>query len=427
MGYIRELKKNNRNADAAIYMRRLECCDPGALLELKTASPSAAAPVPKTTDVAATAPAASDLHAKAKTLLDQAEKEFAARRYAEAGALYEQCRQADPSALADAQERWAYCKIHAVVEAYRNAPADGPAPPDWEREVRQARSMAPGNKALNAFAGDLLGKLQDRRGPTVRAAPEDSPADVEVHHTPRQAGQAWAVAETVNFRIFHNQSREIAEKAARVSETARAAAAKKWFGETAPTWKPRCDIYLHATAQDYSLATKMPPGLAGHSSFGRSGDQVVSRRIDLHCDDPNIFLGVLPHETTHCVLADRFGRALPHWADEGMAVLSEPRDRIDMHLHNLPQHRANGEVFRVAELMNMDNYPDPSRIGAFYAESVSLVEFLSKEKGYPTFARFMREALQGGFEPALQKYYDIRGFDDLQQRWQRYAFGVAQQ
>ncbi len=286
--------------------------------------------------------------------------------------------------------------------------------------------MAPDNKALGAYAGDLLNKLQDRRGPTVRAAPEDAPPDVEIRHTPRQAGQAWAVAETANFRIFHNQSREIAEKAARVAEATRTTAAKKWFGEPAAPWNSRCDIYLHATAQDYSLATKMPPGLAGHSTFGRKGDQVVSRRIDLHCDDPNMFVGVLPHETTHVVLADRFGRPLPHWADEGMAVLSEPRDRIDLHLHNLPQHRASGELFPVAELMRMDDYPDKGRIGAFYAESVSLVEFLSKEKGYPTFALFMREGMQGGFEPALQKYYDIRGFDDLQQRWQRYALGVAQ-
>ena len=34
--------------------------------------------------------------------------------------------------------------------------------------------------------------------------------------------------------------------------------------------------------------------------------------------------------------------------------------------------------------------------------------------------------MQGGFEVALQKYYDIRGFDDLQQRWQHYALGVAE-
>ncbi|HVS34641.1 MAG TPA: hypothetical protein VMS17_03600 [Gemmataceae bacterium] len=424
VGYIRELQKNNQSAEAATYRRRLECCDPGALLEINAALHEAVAVAAPAKVVAAPTPPATDERSNAKAVLEEAEKEFAARRYGEAGRLYGQCNQADPSLIADAKERWAYCLLFVVVDACKNAPADKPAPPEWEHDVRLALSMAPDNKAISIFAGDLLNKLQERRGPTVRAVPEDAPAEVEVRHTARQAGQAWAVAETANFRIFHNQSREVAEKAAQTAETARTTAAKKWFGETAPPWNQRCDIYLHATAQDYSLATKMPPGLAGHSTFGRRGAEVISRRIDLHCDDPNVFIGVLPHETTHVVLADRFGQALPHWADEGMAVLSEPRDRIDLHLHNLPQHRANGELFPVAELMRMDDYPDRSRIGAFYAESVSLVEFLAKEKGYPTFALFMRDALQGGnFEQALQRYYDIRGFDDLQQRWQHNAFG----
>jgi hypothetical protein len=104
--------------------------------------------------------------------------------------------------------------------------------------------------------------------------------------------------------------------------------------------------------------------------------------------------------------------------------LSEPRERIERHLHNLPQHRGNGELFPVAELLAMDQYPaDGRRIGAFYAESVSLVEFLSKEKGAPVFAKFLRDGLQSGYEQALKKYYAIQSLDDLQQRWQGYAFG----
>ena len=92
------------------------------------------------------------------------------------------------------------------------------------------------------------------------------------------------------------------------------------------------------------LRSDLPYGFVAGEKAGR----IVSRRIDLHCDDPNAFVGVLPHETTHAVLAGRFGPGrLPHWADEGMAVLSEPRDRIDLHLHNLPQHRSSGELFAV--------------------------------------------------------------------------------
>ena len=128
------------------------------------------------------------------------------------------------------------------------------------------------------------------------------------------------------------------------------------------------------------------------------------------------------------VLAGRFGaEPLPHWVDEGMAVLSEPRERIDLHLHNLPRHRFDGELYPVGELMQMGQYPDDGRrIGAFYAESVSLVEFLSgyKHKGPQVFARFLSDGLHDGFEPALDRYYGIHDFDDLQQRWQRYAFGA---
>ena len=50
LGYIRELKQNNRTGEIPTYLRRLECCDPGALLELnghdsaaKTSTPPVAA------------------------------------------------------------------------------------------------------------------------------------------------------------------------------------------------------------------------------------------------------------------------------------------------------------------------------------------------------------------------------------------------
>ena len=254
------------------------------------------------------------------------------------------------------------------------------------------------------------------------AAPE-----VEVRHTAARSGEGWSVAETANFRIFHNQSREVAEKAARLLEATRSAASKKWFGEPAPTWNPPCDVYLYDTAEDYSLATHQPPQVAGHTTVRRERGRVVSRRIDVHCDDPNVFVGVLPHEATHAVLAGRFGdRDLPHWVDEGMAVLSEPRGRVDLHLQNLPRHRFAGELYPVGELLQMDQYPDDGRrIGAFYAESVSLVEFLShyQRKGPEVFARFLRDGLRDGFEPSLERHYGIHDFDDLQDRWQRYAFG----
>src|SRR5205823_14949890 len=75
LGYIHELKQNNRTADVPTYLRRLECCDPGALLELDAASHAAAAT--RTTQAVAAAPPApvaqpvNNDHAKARAMFDQ--------------------------------------------------------------------------------------------------------------------------------------------------------------------------------------------------------------------------------------------------------------------------------------------------------------------------------------------------------------------
>ena len=168
----------------------------------------------------------------------------------------------------------------------------------------------------------------------------------------------------------------------------------------------------------------MPAGSPGHSTIRSEGERILTRRIDLHCDDPNMTIGVLPHETTHVVLAGRFGEhAVPRWADEGMAVLSEPRDRIERHLRNLPKHSQERQLFGVGQLMRLNDYPDPRYIGPFYAQSVSLVDFLSREKGPRVFAQFLKDGLNGGYEPALEKHYGMQGFHDLEARWQRAALG----
>ena len=68
--------------------------------------------------------------------------------------------------------------------------------------------------------------------------------------------------------------------------------------------------------------------------------------MDLHCDDVNMLVAVLPHETTHTVVAGNFGdQPVPRWADEGMAVLTEPREKIERHLRNLPKYRDDRHCF----------------------------------------------------------------------------------
>jgi len=198
---------------------------------------------------------------------------------------------------------------------------------------------------------------------------------------------------------------------------------RKWFGEQGEAWNPKCELYLHASGQDYSRVTGVPANSPGHSTIRSDTSRVITRRIDLHCDDPNMLVAVLPHETTHVVLAGKFNdRPVPRWADEGMAVLTEPRDKIDRHLHNLPQYYQDRQLFGVQQLMHLADYPDPRYVGQFYAQSVSVVDFLCHEKDTQTFTHFLRDGLRYGYESALQKYYGFRDFNDVEYRWREFAF-----
>ena len=433
--YIKELRLANREGEAEEYLKRLRILDPGAAGDgsvVRGAIPDtpAKAPAAEAVKPAPTARAKIDDDARdpfrpdnaarpgKASALEQARQEFLSRHFDAAGRLFDEAFRADPNLGADSKEQWGYCKLHQVVQQLNNPPAGGPSYPDLEREVRVALGLGLAPQ-MEDYGKGLLHKIEERRAAADAGTNE---APVAVRHLDRQA-DGWAVAETANFRIFHNQPRELAERVAQVAERTRAAMQRKWFGEAGEDWNPRCDLYLHASAQDYSQATGVPGNSPGHSTIRTDGGRVIGRRMDLRCDDPNMVTAVLPHETTHVVIAGRFGEApVPRWADEGLAVLTEPRDKIERHLVKLPQYRQDRQLFGLRQLMQLNDYPDPHYIGSFYAESVSLVEFLVHEKGPQTFTQFLREGLRGGYEPALRRHYGINDFNDLEQRWVRYAF-----
>jgi hypothetical protein len=352
-------------------------------------------------------------------LLEQAEEAFTKRRFDQARRLYEQAHEIDARAAARGREQWAYCKLHRVVEEMKQT---GPAKASWtelEQEVQAALRMSP---RLDSTGKWLLKEINKRRGGSGASDEGTALTRINVKHLSKNA-QGWYVAETANFRIFHNQSRELVHKVALAAEQTRLSMSRKWFGSAGNVWSPRCDVYLHDDGRAYARATGVPANSPGHSRIETDGERVVSRRIDVHCDNPNMLKAVLPHETTHVVLAGQFGKhPVPRWADEGMAVLTEPADKVSLHLKNLRRCRQSGQLFAVRELMQLGDYPQPRRVGAFYAQSVSLVDYLTKRRGSVVFAQFLRDALRDGYEPALRKYYRFRDFDELQESWSRDAF-----
>jgi hypothetical protein len=369
----------------------------------------------------------------ARDLVARAELAFENNRFHEAGLLFEQAFQADRTVITPDRDQWAYCRLHGVLEQLNQ---QSPSFAALEQEVRTTLSLTAGPK-LDTFGRQLLAEIEKRRKDQSPAAGRAVEATVTLRDLGRIGN--WAVVETTNFRVYHNQSPEVVQKAAQLAETTRTAMYQKWFGGAPESWNPKCSLFLHATGQDYTRETHVPSQSPGHSRFQMDGGRVISREVHLHCDNPSALNAVLPHEATHVVLAGGFGgQAIPRWADEGIAVLTEPRDKIDRHLRNLPQHYANHELFSLRELIEQtyqpqqENYPEPRRIGAFYAQSVSVVDFLAHEKGPQVLTQFVRDGMRNGYEAALQRHYGYRSFAELEQRWSAAAFresssqGVAQ-
>jgi tetratricopeptide (TPR) repeat protein len=441
--YIQDLRLKKQDSEAERYLRRLIILDRGAILDKAIAGSKVVPPVsPDASTLKSVAPMPAKPAAtvrlksededpfqdkqaltkeddRAHQLLARAEQEFGNRHFPEARLLYEQAHEADHSATVPCRERWAYCKLFCVVEQLKHTDGANPCWPELEHEVSRALDLAPRLE----YGKYLLAEIQKRRTPGSTLERNGAEVAVSVRHvTGRNDG--WCLAESANFRIFHNQPHEFVDKVAQIAERTRTRLQQKWLGAATESWSPKCDLFLHATAEDYSRATGQYNS-PGHSVLKMENGRLVVRRIDLHCDDANLLTAILPHETTHVALAGEFGpQLLPRWADEGMAVLTEPRERIERHLNNLLRCRQAGQFFRLEELVQFEEqYPkDPRYITAFYAQSVALVEFLTNQRGPQVFTQFLHDGMRYGYEKALERNYGCRSFADLESLWAQRAF-----
>jgi len=234
--------------------------------------------------------------------------------------------------------------------------------------------------------------------------------------------KGWFVAETTNFRFYHNQPHKLVQKIADIAERTRLTMAYKWFGEAPDDWDPKCQIFLHSNRAGYTLETKDGGKSEGCTLVRLDGLEVDSRRIHLHCDADNLLDEIVPHEVTHAVMGGNFGsHQTPRWADEGMAILSQPRDSIAHYQRLLRLFRSRHDLFSVDVLMQTEDIKEQNTL-EFYCQSESLVEFLVTLRGPQVFTRFLWDSFKTNYEKALQKHYGIASFNDLDTQWRAYAF-----
>lgn len=381
---------------------------------------------------------------QANLTVKQADALFVAQRYREAAELYNSAHKSAPDAIDLAHDRWIYSRLAQAVDEINAPPTSSQQWSALQKELLAVVEAVPDN----SFAQSLL-QLADRRiGPSVyakanetaivRASEPDRPEPKEANLLGGLAARiglaaknssmrsAWRrfrsgtgqVLETSNFRI-HASDDQLAGQIADIAESTRLELYKTWYGALPDsTWNPKCDIYVHDSADQYARITHQGPASPGHSQTGIDRGRVTSRRVDLRRDGRDLVNAILPHEITHVVLADRFtSRPMPRWADEGMAVLTEPIEKKQAHLRSLGDFLKRGSVFSARQLMTMDDYPDGSQWPMFYAESVSLVEFLVGRATPDKFIDFMDGAQKRGYEYELKRVYNISGFDELDRAW----------
>jgi hypothetical protein len=264
----------------------------------------------------------------------------------------------------------------------------------------------------------VLAAAPPRNAPS--ALPDADPAVAGAGAATDRIGN-WQIYETPNFRIFHRDSR-LAEQAGEVAEVARSTQARRWGSRSANRpWSPRCELYLYPTGKVLAHETGQPEDSPGFSTMQSDGQRIVARRTNLRADHAQLLTAILPHEVTHVVLADLFTfQQIPRWADEGMAVLAEPRTEQERRVAELDEPLRSGRVFDVGKLMAMD-YPRPDDWPLYYAQSVSLTMFLVEQGTPEQFVQFVRDMHAKGTEPALRAAYRISGFAELHERWLEHA------
>lgn len=350
--------------------------------------------------------------ALARELLMRGEQEFKSDRFAEARVCFEQAYQIDAGSLEVCKEQWAYCILKGVAEAMEQPGVLPGRLSELQQQVDAAIRMAP--TKMMASGQQLLEQLERRAG--QNRPPQITASAAKARHW-GQNREGWQVVETAHFRIFHRQDGDFGERVAQIAESTRKAMYKKWFDHEGVEWEPICELVMHPDAGSYTQMTNVPGSSPGHSRIAFESGRVLSRRMDMRMDSDRILDTVLPHETTHVVLAGMFGDKLPpRWADEGIAVLTEPSDKVEQHRRNLHKHHQDGRLFGLKELMELKDYPPSSKISTFYAQSVALCEFLAAERSPKTLTDFVKDGVRHGYETALQRHYNMT-FAQLEERW----------
>ncbi|MFH1201347.1 MAG: peptidase MA family metallohydrolase [Candidatus Omnitrophota bacterium] len=181
----------------------------------------------------------------------------------------------------------------------------------------------------------------------------------------------------------------------------------------------RARIYIYKDSQEYLKATGMPDWSAG-TAIGRH------KIIETYASSINFFDNLLPHELAHIIFREFINQEqnVPLWLDEGVAQYMEKTGRS--HSKKIIKDALNDNTFfELTDLAKIDirTEKDDARVHLFYAESLSVVDFLIKELAPYRFCNFSKALRRGAsIDDALKAAYQdasINNLDDLGKVWKK--------
>ncbi len=192
------------------------------------------------------------------------------------------------------------------------------------------------------------------------------------------------------------------------------------------TWDNRARIFLFASKETFLTETGQPEWSTGY--VNKDAVAIIGRMIVTYRQEENFFDGLLPHEIGHLILHEFIKDArIPSWFDEGIAQLYEA-GKPEQAFRAMKPLVSRGQFIHFRDLMRWDvqQQQDPFNVTLFYAQSVTIVDFLIKRYGSDAFGRLCRNMRDGkSLEEALDKVYPntVPTLSDLEQKWVSFMTG----
>lgn len=183
-------------------------------------------------------------------------------------------------------------------------------------------------------------------------------------------------------------------------------------------WDKRAKIYIYDDAVSYQKATSQPAWSAGAA--------IPSLKV-IHTFPyaKGFFDTVLPHEMGHIIFREFVGfdnPAVPLWLDEGVASFQE-KQRYYSANSIVKNAITQGKFTSLENLgsVNPGNLLDQSAAQIYYAEAISIVDFLFKEYGrenFVVFCQYLRD--KKNLERSMSLIYPFSNIKELGEAWQKY-------